>query len=92
MKTNLSNEYGKREVKATSKQWLHNLAPIAQVKLWNQEINGGLETVMSDIAFKQKIKLEYLFGYRDTLEEQGYKVNLLFKSETLNNFPHESSL
>ena len=75
---------------ATSKQWLHNLAP-SQVKLWNQEMNGGMETVMSDLAFKQKIKLEYLFGYRDTLEEQGYNVNLLFKSETLNNYPHEST-
>ena len=47
---------------------------------------------MSDPAFKQRIKLEYIFGYRDTLEEQGYNVNLLFKSETLNNFPCESSL
>ena len=48
---------------ATSKQWLHNLAPIAQVKLWNQEINRGLQTVMSDLASKQKIKLKYLFRY-----------------------------
>ena len=39
---------------ATSKQWLHNLAPITQVKLWNREINGGLETVMIDLAFKEK--------------------------------------
>ena len=42
---------------------------------------------MSDLAFKQKIK----FGYRDTLEEQGYNVNLFFKSETLKIFPHEST-
>ena len=42
---------------------------------------------MSDLAFKQKIKLEYLFGYRDPLEEQGYNVNMLFKSETLNISP-----
>ena len=42
---------------AKSKQWLHILAPIAQVKLWNQEINGGLEIVMSYLAFKQKINL-----------------------------------
>ena len=40
--------------------------------------------VMTDIAFKQKIKLEYLFGYRDNLD-----VNMLFESETLYNFPHE---
>ena len=77
---------------ATSKQWINNLAPIAQVKLWNQEINGGLETVMTYLGFKRKLKLEYLFGYRDTLEEQGYNVNLLFLSETLNNFPHEAPL
>ena len=67
------------------------MASQPSLKLWNQEINGGLETVISDLAFKQKIKLEYLFGYRDTLEEQGYNVNLLFKSEALNNFAYESS-
>ena len=47
---------------------------------------------MTDLAFIQKIKLEYLFGYTDSLEKQGYDVHLLFKSETLNNFPHEASI
>ena len=41
--------------KAKSKQWQHNIN-VAQVKLWNWEVNGGLETVMTDLAFKQKIK------------------------------------
>ena len=63
---------------------------LGSVNLWNPEINGGLGTVMTDLAFKQKIMLEYLFGFRDTLEEQGYNVNMLFKLETLNNFPHET--
>ena len=76
---------------ATHKQWVHNLAPIAQVKLWNQYINDGLKTVMTDLAFKQNIKLEFLFGYRDTLEEQGFNVDNLLLSETINNFPHETS-
>ena len=47
------------------------LGPIAQVKLWNHYINEGLEIVMTDLIFKLKIKLEFLLGYRDTLEEQG---------------------
>ena len=76
---------------ATHKQWVHNLAPIAQVKLWNHYINEGLETVMTDLVFKQKIKLEFLFGYRDTLEEQGINVDNLLMSETINFFPHEAS-
>ena len=78
---------------ATHKQWLHNLAPIAQVKLWNQYIHEGMKTVVTDLTFKQNIKLEFLFGYRDTLEEQGINIaGLLSESESLNNFPHETSL
>ena len=72
---------------ATHKQWVHNLALIAQVKLWNHYINEGLETVVTDLVFKQKIKLEFLFGYHNTLEEQGVNVNGLLMSETINFFP-----
>ena len=61
------------------------------MKLWNHYINESLETVMTDLAFKQKIKLEFLFGYRDTLEEQGVNLNGLLMSETINFFPHEAS-
>ena len=46
---------------------------------------------MTDLVFKQKIKLEFLFGYRETLEEQGINVNGLLMSETINFFPHEAS-
>ena len=41
----------------TSRQWLHNLARIAQVKLWNAHIAGGLETVVPQLLFKQNIYL-----------------------------------
>ena len=63
---------------ATPKQLLHNLAPIAQVKLWNGYLNDGMETVVQTPLFKQITKKVLLDKYCDTLKEQGFNVeNLL---------------
>ena len=59
---------------STPKQWLHNLAPIAQVKLWNGYLNDGMETVVSTTLFKQVTKRVLLDKYCDTLKEQGFDI------------------
>ena len=55
---------------ATPKQWLHNLAPIAQVKLWNGYLSDGMETVVQTPLFKEITKRALLDKYCDTLKEQ----------------------
>ena len=75
----------------TPKQWLHNLAPIAQVKLWNGYLNDGMETVVPTTLFKQVTERVLLDKFCDTLKEQGFNIEQLLESEPLNNFPYNSS-
>ena len=85
--------YSDRQLRyeTTSKQWIHNLAPIAQVKLWNSKIQEGMQTVMTDLSFKQRIKDEFLIQYCETLKSEGYNIDMLLQSETMNNFPYNAS-
>ena len=38
--------------RSTHRQWIHNLAPIAQVKIWNTNIQSGLNWRVSPLTFK----------------------------------------
>ena len=63
----------------TNKQWIHNLAPIAQAKLWNQKIAAGMHTDVPTSSFKRESRLNYLLSYKDELKSQGYDVDHMFE-------------
>ena len=65
----------------TPKQWIHNLAPIAQVKLWNHHLNEGMGTACPISQFKNACKLKFLLSYRDELQKEGYDVEHMFDRE-----------
>ena len=75
----------------TSRQWLHNLAQIAQVKLWNARKTGGLEPFIPLLSFKQMVKNNFLNQCCDTPTLQGYDIDALLQSRPLDNFPYNSS-
>ena len=71
---NLRDKYRRAlqlEYSFTNKQWLHNLAPIALIKLWNQKINAGMDTDGSIYQFKIKSKDFILMQCRDAVEAKG---------------------
>ena len=63
------------------KQCIHNLAPIAQVKLWNRRLNEGMGTACPISQFKIACKLKFLLSYRDKLQEEGYDIEHIFDRE-----------
>ena len=60
--------------KSTHLQWIHNLAPIAQVKLWNRNLLEGLDWRVTPHAFKFHSKTKLMQTYHDILQEQGIFV------------------
>ena len=65
----------------TPKQWIHKLAPIAQVKLWNRHLNEGMGTACPIGQFKNACKLKFLLAYRDELHQEGYDIAHMFDRE-----------
>ena len=61
---------------ASNKQWINNLAPVQQVKIWNKCI---LEKDISPSTFKQNCKLHYISDY--ILEERERKIELERKNK-----------
>ena len=60
--------------KSTHLQWIHNLAPIAQVKLWNRNLREGLDWRVTPLTYKFHSKTKLMQIYHDILQEQGIFV------------------
>ena len=60
--------------KSTHLQWIHNLAPIAQVKLWNRSLQEGLDWRVTPITYKFHSKNKLMQIHHDSLQEQGIFV------------------
>ena len=60
--------------RSTHRQWIHNLAPIAQVKIWNTNIQSGLNWRVSPLTFKLHSKFMHISNYSTTLQSQGIFV------------------
>ena len=61
---------------ATNKQWLHNLALIAQVKLWNNFLLHGLDCNVTKDTVKRYSKTKLLILYTNTLTGQGIHITV----------------
>ena len=67
---NLRNNGIRLQYVFSQKQWINNLAPVQQVKLWN---NCTLEKDILPSTFKQNCKMFYITDYM--LEERKRKID-----------------
>ena len=75
---------------STNKNWLHCLAPISQVKIWNQAMREGLDWRVTPITFKAHSKYKQHQKYINILESNGIFINTTQNNNSNSTRPKDS--